>query len=63
MITVSSDKTLKIWNFKSGEIIATFYADAGLTSCAVSPDGKTIVAGDESGNVHFLRLENAETEL
>ncbi len=28
-----------------------------LTSCAIAPDGVTVVAGDESGRVYFLRLE------
>ena len=28
-----------------------------MSVCAVSPDGRTIVAGDFSGMVHFLRLE------
>jgi hypothetical protein len=28
-----------------------------MTSCAVSPHDRTIIAGDEAGIVHFLKLE------
>ncbi|HLP92165.1 MAG TPA: hypothetical protein VK184_26690 [Nostocaceae cyanobacterium] len=28
-----------------------------LTCCAVAPDGVTIVAGEASGRLHFLRLQ------
>jgi hypothetical protein len=28
-----------------------------MLTCAIGPDGRTIVAGDELGGVHFLRLE------
>ena len=31
-----------------------------MSSCAFAPDGRTIVAGDESGRVHFLRLVEAD---
>jgi len=37
--------------------IATFIADSGITACAVAPDGKTVVAGERSGAIHFLLLE------
>ncbi len=36
-----------------------------MVSCAVAPDGRTFVAGDERGRVHLLRLmepEDAEKE-
>jgi hypothetical protein len=32
-----------------------------MISCDVSADGRTIVAGETSGRVHFLRLEGLET--
>jgi hypothetical protein len=32
--------------------------DGLIAACAVAPDG-TIVAGEESGRMHFLRLEGA----
>jgi len=42
---------------ESGRIRADFYSDSALNSCAISSDGETIVAGEEAGKVHFLRLE------
>ncbi|RZB30894.1 MAG: hypothetical protein AEth_00848 [Candidatus Argoarchaeum ethanivorans] len=60
-ISASDDRTLKVWDWdiKTGEIIASFSGDAPLRACAISPDGRTIVAGDASGAVHFLRLRGA----
>jgi WD40 repeat protein len=60
LISVSSDNTLKVWNLATAENIATFTSDSPMNSCAVAEDGVTIVAGDSSGRVHFLRLENVE---
>jgi WD40 repeat protein len=57
VISGSLDKTLKVWDLETGNCIATFTADAAIFCCAVTPDGRTIVAGDVSGRVHFLRLE------
>ena len=55
-ISGSLDKTIRVWNIEIGQTIASFSGDALLRACAVSPDGKTVVAGEESGRVHFLRL-------
>ena len=56
-ISGSFDRTLKVWDMESWDIITSFSGDAHLTACAVSPDGLTIVAGDFSGKVHILRIE------
>ncbi|MBX9255101.1 hypothetical protein H1Q63_14325 [Desmonostoc muscorum CCALA 125] len=58
VISASYDKTLKVWNLQTREVIATFSGEYPIYCCAVAPDGMTIVAGDASGRVHFLRLEN-----
>lgn len=60
LISVSSDKTLKVWNLKSGEAIASFREDGCLLSCAIAADGVSILVGEESGNVHSLRLEGVD---
>ncbi len=57
-ISASFDKTLKVWDVENGRIIASFCGEGTFTSCAIAPDGKTIVAGENLGRVHFLRLEN-----
>jgi hypothetical protein len=40
----------------SGAIVARFSADGAIFACATVPDGKTLVASDGLGRVHFLRL-------
>ena len=45
---------------ESGEASASFIGDGALFCCAVASDGITIVAGEASGRLHFLRLENRE---
>ncbi|WP_445174333.1 WD40 repeat domain-containing protein [Microcoleus sp.] len=56
-ISTSWDGTLKLWNLQSGDIIASLVGDSPLDACAVTPDAVTIVAGEQLGRVHFLRLE------
>ncbi|MGB7445022.1 MAG: hypothetical protein WA919_28465 [Coleofasciculaceae cyanobacterium] len=57
VVSASEDKSLKVWDLHTGQEIASFTGDGMLPCCAVAPDGVTIVAGDASGRVHFLRLE------
>jgi WD40 repeat protein len=56
-VSGSADQTLKVWDLERGEELATFTGESAMKACAVSADGRTIVAGDKSGQVHFLRLE------
>jgi WD40 repeat protein len=63
-VSGSWDQTLRLWDLESGEEIASFTGEDWMQSCAFTPDGQTIVAGDVSGVVHFLRLVEAdETKL
>jgi WD40 repeat protein len=52
--SASEDKTLKVWNMATGQVVSTFSTSALLQCCAVTPDGKTIIAGDSIGGVYFL---------
>jgi len=54
IVSVSADRTLRIWHIKTGKQVAMLEAHAPLLCCAVSPDGKTILAGDEAGGLHVL---------
>ena len=56
VISASWDNTLKVWDIENGQILASFSGDSKLLTCTVSPDGATIIAGEASGRVHFLRL-------
>ena len=59
-VSASWAKTLRVWDLESGKELALLTADSATTCCAVSLDGRTIVAGDASGRVHFLRLVEAD---
>jgi WD40 repeat protein len=57
VLSTSNDNTLKVWDLESRRVIASFTGESALLCCAAAPDGVTIVAGEASGRVHFLRLE------
>ena len=59
-VSASYDCTLRVWDLESGEEIMAFSGESHMFRCAVAPDGRTIIAGDELGRVHFLRLVEAE---
>ncbi len=48
---------MKLWDLETGEVLATFTCDAAAYCCAFSEALKLIVAGDQGGHLHFLRLE------
>jgi WD40 repeat protein len=60
VVSASWDNTVRMWDLRNWEKIAIFTGEACMESCAIAPDGWTIVAGDESGRVHFLRLVEAD---
>ena len=60
-ISGSDDNTLKVWDLLSGNVIASFTGESSIACCAIAPDGVTIVAGDASGRVYFLRLEGLKS--
>ncbi|WP_414756702.1 WD40 repeat domain-containing protein, partial [Anabaena sp. CCY 9910] len=62
IISASADKTLQVWDLESRKVIARFTGESALLCCSVAPDGMTIVAGEQSGRVHFLRLEGMREE-
>jgi len=50
------DHTIKIWHLDTGECLTSFINDCPITCCAIYPDGKKVIAGDEAGLLHFLEL-------
>jgi WD40 repeat protein len=48
--------TLCLWESISERIIASFSSESDMVTCEAGADGRTIVAGDKTGNVHFLKL-------
>lgn len=53
-VSASSDTTLRVWDVATGQIVSVLLTSAPLTCCAMTPDGRTIIAGDSIGVVHFL---------
>lgn len=53
--TVSDDHQLKMWNARTGQVLATYTADVALTHCCFLSDGSAIAAGDNQGRVHITR--------
>ena len=60
LVSSSDDHTLKMWDLQTGSAIASFGGDGPLLSCSVAPDGLTILAGTDSGRLHFLSVEEAQ---
>ena len=58
VVSGSGDCSLKLWSLCDGRLIAEFPTDGIVTSCAFTSDGRGLIAGDSSGNVHFLAIEN-----
>ena len=59
-VSASDDNTLRVWDLESGRELALHAADGPPDCCAVSLDGRTIVAGESSGRVHLLILVEAD---
>ena len=55
ILTVSKDRTVKLWSVQSGSCLTTLRVDGPLSSCAWFPDGQQIVVVGSRG-VYFLRL-------
>jgi hypothetical protein len=60
VVSGSCDNTLRVWDLESGEVIVSFTGEDEISSCAVASDGRTIIAGESSGRLHFLRLVQAD---
>lgn len=56
-VSVAADRMIKVWDMETREEAASFTAQGQLYSCAVAPDGRTILAGDNVGRVYFFYLE------
>jgi len=58
VLSASDDHNLKIWDLMSDEDVAMITLDVKLFCVAVAPDGITIVAGGDGGNLYCLRCVN-----
>jgi WD40 repeat protein len=58
-VSASGDKTLKVWDLTTGQAVLSLAAAVPFYCCAIAPDGKTMVAGDDAGAVHFVEWVGA----
>jgi WD40 repeat protein len=56
-VSASFDNTLKVWDLLTGKEIAAFNGESPFYCAVFSRDGTIIVAGEESGTMHFLLFE------
>ncbi len=57
VVSAADDQTLRVWDVASGQTLAVFNLEAAASAVAVTPAGRTLVAGDEKGGFHFLDLD------
>jgi WD40 repeat protein len=59
-VSASDDCDINVWDLTNGALVATHTVESPVLTCAVSPCGAEVVAGDRSGLVHFISLEPGE---
>jgi WD40 repeat protein len=53
----SIDETIKLWNWRTGEIIRTFTGHSAIVwSVAFSPDGQTLASGSHNGHDGTIKI-------
>ena len=57
-INWSSDKTIKLWNVKTGNLVQTLTGNSSrVNSVAYSPDGQTLASGSHDNTIKIWRLK------
>ncbi|MDO8728066.1 MAG: DUF4062 domain-containing protein [Candidatus Methanoperedens sp.] len=57
-VTGSEDNTVRVWDLATRKELACHFYDSSISKLVVSYEGTLIAAGDQSGGVHFLKIEN-----
>ena len=58
VVTGGDDRTVRVWDLATGDVVASFTAEGLILATATGP-GDSIVAGDDTGRVHILKLQDA----
>jgi len=62
-VSASMDNTLKAWDMQRGECVASYYAEIMMGYSPVfRADPFSMIVGDASGRMHFLRMQNFTLE-
>jgi WD40 repeat protein len=56
-LSCSEDGTARLWDIESEKELTQWLTDTDLYSCAFHPHGDLVLVSDDSGGVHFLKLE------
>lgn len=48
---------VKAWDLTTGALLAEFHGEASIWACAITPDGKTVIASESGGKMYFLAVE------
>ncbi|MGB3191188.1 MAG: WD40 repeat domain-containing protein, partial [Limnoraphis sp.] len=63
IVSGSSDKTIKVWNLQTGELIRTLKGHGGpVFSVSISNDSKTIVSGSDDNTIKVWNIETPDAE-
>jgi hypothetical protein len=54
LISGGTDSMVRMWDLTNGAVMAFFVADAPIRAVKLFND--TVIAGDQGGQLHFLRL-------
>lgn len=59
IVSGSSDRSIRLWDFKSRKCVHTFFGhDESVNSITVSPDSKLIVSGSSDGLIKVWDIES-----
>jgi WD40 repeat protein len=61
-ISGSYDRTLKVWDVRTGQELGMFVLEGMVDCVGVAPDGVTILAGDRAGNAYCLQYVKGNRE-
>lgn len=61
LVSVSEDKTIKLWNLNTGQLLRTLTGHSDkVTSVAISPDGQTLVSGSLDKKIKLWNLNTGQ---
>jgi serine/threonine protein kinase len=60
LVNGSEDKSIKIWDFNTKNLLNVIQEKSGVRSIDISPNGQTLVSGSNDGTIRILDLKTKE---
>ena len=60
LVNGSEDKTIKVWDLKTKNLLHVIQENDGIRSIDISPNGQTLVSGSNDGTIRILNLKTKE---